>query len=150
VGPAIAGLVDLRGTEAGGRAGAGGADPERLGAILPALFAGGGPLFRRDGDVSLEDQLGEAGRALEPRQRLPGGARRHSWRWAAIGARAHAAERDRIAIDCRARRRAGVPAHRGDIHAGNCGDRRHHMKNPLSLRLMGGNLFDGAPSAAAS
>ena len=67
VGPAVAGLVDLRGTERleDGLALVEAAIPSASAAILPALFAGGGPLFGRDSDVSLEDQLGEAGRALE-------------------------------------------------------------------------------------
>ena len=153
VGPAVAGLVDLRGTERleDGLALVEAAIPSASAAILPALFAGGGPLFGRDSDVSLEDQLGEAGRALE--SLLNGayrGAVRNTQTFLAVGHDLGLGrmrlERDRIAIDWPGAAQEPVFQRieetfmRATAATGGT-----YMKNPLSLRLMGGNLMTVHP-----
>ena len=153
VGPAVAGLVDLRGTEKleDGLALVEAAIPSASAVILPALLAGGGPLFGRDSDVSLEDQLDEAGRALE--SLLKGayqGAVRNTQTFLAVGHDSGLGrmrlERDRIAIDWPGAAQEPVFQRieeafmRATAATGGT-----YMKNPLSLRLMGGNLMTVHP-----
>lgn len=67
VGPAVAGLIDLRGTPDvnDGLALVEACIPSSMAPMLPALLAPGAPLIGQDSDGGLADELNEAGRALE-------------------------------------------------------------------------------------
>lgn len=153
VGPAVAGLVDLRGTQKleDGLALVEAAIPSASASILPALFAGGGPLFGRDTDVSLADELDEAGRALESLlQGAYRGAVRNTQTFLAVGHDSGLGrmrlEKDRIAIDWPGAAQEPVFQRieeafmRAAAATGGT-----YMRNPLSLKLMGGNLMTVHP-----
>ncbi len=182
VGPAVAGLVDLRRTERleDGLALVEASIPSASAAILPALFAVGGPLMGHDTDLS--DQLDEAGRALQ--SLLMGayqGAVRNTQTFLAVGhdpGRGRMRlERDRLTIDWPGAAQDPVFQRIEETFVqATAATGGTYMKNPLSLRLMGGNLltvhplggcamggdrntgvvnhkgqvFDGSPAAAAN
>jgi cholesterol oxidase len=153
VGPAVAGLVDLRRSEKldHGLALVEASIPSGASAILPALFAASGPLIGRDTDFSLADQLDEAGRAVA--SLVTGayqGAIRNTQTFLAVGHDAGSGrmrlEKDRLAIDWPGAvqdpvfQRIEEAFMRATAATGGT-----YMKNPLSLRLMGGNLLTVHP-----
>jgi len=153
VGPAVAGLVDLRRTEKleDGLALVESSIPSGAAALLPALFAVGGPLIGRDTDFSLADELDEAGRALV--SLIAGayqGAVRNTQTFLAVGHDSGLGrmrlEADRIAIDWPGAaqdpvfQRIEETFKRATAATGGT-----YMKNPLSLRLMGGSQLTVHP-----
>ena len=149
----MAGLVDLRRTEKleDGLALVEASIPSGGSALLPLLFAAGGPLIGRDTDHSLSDQLDEAGRALESLLRgAYQGAVRNTQTFLAVGHDSGSGrmrlERDRLAIDWPGAaqdpvfQRIEEAFMRATAATGGT-----YMKNPLSLRLMGGNLLTVHP-----
>jgi cholesterol oxidase len=152
VGPAVAGLIDLRATPemADGIAIVEASIPSSMAPPLPALLAGA-PLIGFDGDGGLSDELDEAGRALSG---LLNGAYRgavhNTQTFLAIG-HDHAAGRmrldgDRLAIEWPG---AGKQAVYGAIEerfkravAATGGT---YLPNPVSTRLMGSNLMTVHP-----
>ena len=152
IGPAVAGLVDLRGTEKleAGLALVEASIPSGAAAILPLLFAGA-PLIGRDTDFSLADQLDEAGRAVA--SLVTGayqGAIRNTQTFLAVGHDAGSGrmrlEKDRLAVDWPGAaqdpvfQRIEEAFMRATAATGGT-----YVKNPLSLRLMGGNLLTVHP-----
>ena len=153
VGPAVAGLVDLRRTEKleDGLALVEASIPSGAAALLPALFAAGGPLIGRDTDFSLADELDEAGRALV--SLIAGayqGAVRNTQTFLAVGHDSGLGrmrlEADKLVIDWAGAaqdpvfQRIEETFMRATAATGGT-----YMKNPLSLRLMGGNLLTVHP-----
>jgi cholesterol oxidase len=151
VGPAVAGLVDLRGTEKveDGLALVEASIPSAAASILPLLFAAGGPLMGRDTDAG--DQLDEAGRALESLVKgAYQGAVRNTQTFLAVGHDSGSGrmrlEKDRLAIDWPGAAQEPVFQRieeafmRATAATGGT-----YIKNPLSRRLMGGNLLTVHP-----
>ena len=153
VGPAVAGLIDLRWTEnlEDGLALVEASIPSGASAILPALFVMGGPIIGQDTDFSLADQLDEAGRAVvslvtDAYQ----GAIRNTQTFLAVGHDAGSGrmrlEKDKLAIDWPGAAQDPVFQRIEEtfLHA-TAATGGTYMKNPLSLRLMGGNLLTVHP-----
>jgi cholesterol oxidase len=153
VGPAVAGLVDLRRTERleDGLALVEASIPSAATALLPALFAAGGPLIGRDTDFSLADELDEAGRALA--SLVAGayqGAVRNTQTFLAVGHDSGRGrmrlEADKLVIDWPGAaqdpvfQRIEETFMRATAATGGT-----YMKNPLSLRMMGGSLLTVHP-----
>jgi cholesterol oxidase len=153
VGPAVAGLIDLRRTEKleDGLALVEASIPSGASALLPALFAAGGPLIGRDTDFSLADELDEAGRALV--SLIAGayqGAVRNTQTFLAVGHDSGLGrmrlEADKLAIDWpnAAQEPVFQRIEEAFIRA-TAATGGTYIKNPLSLRLMGGNLLTVHP-----
>ena len=153
VGPAVAGLVDLRRTEKleDGLALVESSIPSGAAALLPALFAVGGPLIGRDTDFSLADELDEAGRAVA--SLIAGayqGAVRNTQTFLAVGHDSGRGrmrlEADKLVIDWPGAaqdpvfQRIEETFMRATAATGGT-----YMKNPLSLRMMGGSLLTVHP-----
>jgi cholesterol oxidase len=147
VGPAVAGLVDLRQTEKleDGLALVEASIPSGASAILPLLFAAGAPLIGQDTVFSLSDQLDEAGRAVM--SLIAGayqGAVRNTQSFLAVGHDAgHGRlrlERDKLIVDWPDAAQDPVFKRSEDAFIrATAATGGTYMKNPLSLRLMGGN-----------
>ena len=153
MGPAVAGLIDLRRTEKleDGLALVEASIPSGASALLPALFAAGGPLIGRDTDFSLADELDEAGRALV--SLIAGayqGAVRNTQTFLAVGHDSGLGrmrlEADKLAIDWpnAAQEPVFQRIEEAFIRA-TAATGGTYIKNPLSLRLMGGNLMTVHP-----
>lgn len=151
VGPGVAGLVDMRRTERleDGVALVEASIPSATSAILPLLFAAGGPLMGRDTDAG--DQLDEAGRALESLVRgAYQGAVRNTQTFLAVGHDSGAGrmrlDKDRLTIDWPGAAQEPVFQRIEDTFMrATAATGGTYMKNPLSLRLMGGNLLTVHP-----
>jgi cholesterol oxidase len=149
----VAGLVDLRWTEKleDGLALVEASIPSGASAILPALFAAGGPVIGADTDFSLADQLDEAGRAVV--SLVAGayqGAIRNTQTFLAVGHDAGSGsmrlEKDRLAIDWPGASQDPVFQRIEEVFMrATAATGGTYMKNPLSLRLMGGNLLTVHP-----
>jgi cholesterol oxidase len=149
----VAGLVDLRGTAklADGLALVEASIPSGASPLLPLLFAAGAPLIGRDTASSAADQLDKSGRALDS---LVNGAYRGAVRntqtFLAVGHDSGLGrlrlEKDRLVIDWPGAaqdpvfQRIEETFMRATAATGGT-----YMKNPLSLRLMGGNLLTVHP-----
>jgi cholesterol oxidase len=153
VGPAVAGLVDLRGTQRleDGLALVEASIPSAAAALLPVLFAAGGPLIGRDTDFSAVDELDEVGRAVA--SLLAGayqGAVRNTQTFLAVGHDAGQGrmrlEADSLVIDWPGAAQDPVFQRIEDTFMrATAATGGTYMKNPLSLRMMGGNLLTVHP-----
>jgi cholesterol oxidase len=147
VGPAVAGLIDLRQTEKldDGLALVEASLPSGASAILPLLFAAGAPLIGQDTVFSISDQLDEAGRAAM--SLIAGayqGAVRNTQNFLAVGHDAGRGrlrlERDRLIVDWPDAAQDPVFKRSEDAFVrATAATGGTYMKNPLSLRLMGGS-----------
>lgn len=147
VGPAVAGLVDLRKTEKleDGLALVDASIPSGAAPLLPSVFAAGAPLFGKDTDSALTDQLDEAGRVVA--SLMSGayhGAIRNTQTFLAVGhdagtGRMHL-EKDCLVIDWPSAGQDPVFQRIDDVlMRATAATGGTYVKNPLSQRLMGGN-----------
>ena len=151
VGPGVAGLIDLRRTEklSDGLALVEASIPSAASALLPLLFAAGGPLTGRDTDTG--DQLDEAGRALESLVRgAYQGAVRNTQTFLAVGHDSGAGsmrlERDRLVIDWPGAAQDAVFQRIEDAFMrATAATGGTYLKNPLATRLMGGSQLTVHP-----
>jgi cholesterol oxidase len=153
VGPAVAGLVDLRKTDKleDGLAVVEASIPSGAAGLLPLLFAAGAPVIGRDTDWSLADELDEAGRALE--SLVDGayrGAVRNTQTFLAVGHDSGSGrmrlEHDRIVIDWPGAAQETVFQRIEEtLRRATAATGGTYVKNPLSLRLMGGNILTVHP-----
>ena len=154
VGPAVAGLIDLRGAEKleDGLVLVDASVPSPMAPLLPAMLVPGGAIFGEDQDWNLSDELDEAGRAL---QSLIGGAYQgavhNTQTFLAVGhdnagGRMRLGDNDRIAIEWPGALEQPVYQHIDEmLTKAVAATGGTYMRNPVTHALMGGNLFTVHP-----